>query len=328
MAEKINQSSVHREILKKAWEITWHNKWLWFLGLFAGFWETTAVYPLIKRSFDYLSQPAEAATSLWSDFQFFSLPSLSFLSSSLLSFLLFVLMVIVVALIVWLATASRGGLLFALNALIEGKKIKIRTALQEGTEKFWPLFWISLIGKIITDSLILTLGLLIIKSGLNFSSLKWWEEILYLLGFVVCALLFILVSFLVILALIYIMVQGAGIFKSIGLACRLFFKNWLTILELAFILYLIGVGLSLGIIILGLVFAIPIILLWLISIFLNLSSVFWVIFVIILIVLAVILLLLGVAFSVFQSSAWVLLFKRLTEEGALAKLIRLFYRTR
>lgn len=315
--------SVHRQILKNAWQMTWRHKWLWFLGFFAAFWASNSLYQFFRWSFQAEQSWQNPLGSgqgqiIWE--RMWTWQSSDAMTP--LAILILIILVAAVAAIIWLTTASQGGLISAVYDISKEKKINFRRAIIVGTENFWKILAVSVLGKAVIGLLILGFIALTIQFR---DSLAWWSVLLFLLGFVLLAAASIVVSFLVTYALAYCMVDNFSLGRSIKESLRLFFRNWLLNLEMGVILYTVGLLLSLAMGVVAMILAVPLLLLFIIIMFLNLPSAVWIVGVPTIIIFFILLILAGSAFVTFEFSAWVLLFKRLTEGKAVAKLIRVFH---
>jgi len=319
----IHSHSVHRQILKDAWQMTWRHKWLWLLGFFAAFWASNGLYQFFRWSFQAeqgWQNPLSNGSGQMMWEKVWTWQSSDAITP--LAILILVILVAVVAGIIWLATASQGGLISAIYDLSKEKAIKLRKALVIGTENFWKILAVSVLGKVVIGLLIFGFVVLTMQSR---DTLSWWSIPLFLLGFVLLAAASIVVSFLVTYALAYSMVDDFSLGRSIKESVRLFFKNWLLNLEMGVILYALGLLLSLAMGVVAMILAVPLLLLFIIIMFLNLPSAVWIVGVPTIIIFFILLLLAGSAFITFEFSVWVLMFKRLTEGKAVAKLIRVFH---
>lgn len=318
MSEILN--TVHRHILKDAWRITWKNKWLWVLGFFAAFWGNAGIFRMFNSLIDSFARTRGAELGFWQKVQAVS----SFdVWPSPWALVIFIFTVAVLGFVVWVTTASRGGLVQVVSDFEKEGKASGWQALRSGTEKFWPVFALSLLAKIISGLLLVGLAALIWQ--FNAGSVGWLFP-LYLIGFVLLAALLILISFIVVYAVAYAVIDKLNFIKSLNNAINLFVKNWLISLEMALIIYVISFLLGLGLVVAGMILAMPLLLILVILIFLGLPTAFWAVAIPGIIVFVLLFLAAGAGFTTFELSVWVLLFKRLTQGGALAKLVRVFHR--
>lgn len=320
---QIHSHSTHRKVLKEAFRLVWQNKWLWILGFFAAFWSNREAFRLISSSFEALNQTGQdfdkALLPMFENFKtlgIWSLPT---------GLIILVLIVIFLTAFLWLATASRGGLIFAAGYLNQGKKITNREALARGTEKIWPVFGLSLLGKIIVWLLSAGLLALIIK----FATAPFPKTALFVfvLSFILLVLAALIISLVTIYAIAFVMLKNMSAGKSLAAALGLFFRNWLISLELGIILYALGFFISFALLTAGLILAVPVFLLFFILLLISAPSwLFWLAAVPVATVFVLFLLAFGAAFSFFSLTAWTKLFQELTEKKVVSKLIRLFHR--
>ncbi|MDP3244655.1 MAG: hypothetical protein Q8M83_03280 [bacterium] len=318
MSEILN--TVHRHILKDAWQIIWKNKWLWVLGFFAAFWGNAGIFRVFNSLIDSFGRAKGAELGFWQRLQV--APGLNAWPSPW-AVAIFIFIVAVLGFVVWITTASRGGLIQVVSDFKKEEKASGWQALRGGTENFWPILGLSLLGKIIGAALLVGLTALIFKFNLG---VAWWLFPLYIVGFVLLAALLIMTSFIVVYALAYVMIGRMSFGKSLNRAIDLFIKNWLISLEMALIVYAISFLLGLGLVVAAMILAMPLLLILVILIFLGLPMAFWAVAIPGITVFALLFLAAGAAFTTFELTVWVLLFKRLTQGGALAKLVRVFHR--
>lgn len=313
-----NALSVHRHILKEAWAITWRFKPLWLLGAFASFWATQNVAEA------FFNPPLFSAVSVSQRPAWWQTPTLGG-GISVSSLFGLILGVVILGCIIWLATASRGGLITAIDAASRGKTLRIRQAWNEGTRRFWSIFGISLAGKIIWGALILGIASLAAYVAPRDSVA---QSILFSVLFILMVIIALSLTFIINYALSLAMLHGIKPWDAAVGGVKLFYKNWLLSLEMAVILYGLGILAGIAFVALLFVLSMPLMLLWLIAA--SLGQMLW--FFIIVFPVAIVFLAggitLGAAFTTFQFAAWVILFKRLMAGGALAKLVRVFHHPR
>ncbi|MEK7606590.1 MAG: hypothetical protein AAB444_00085 [Patescibacteria group bacterium] len=310
--------SVHRQILKEAWEITWRFKPLWLLGAFASFWATQNIAEA------FFNPPLFSPSSIGGQPMWWQIPSVGGGISAASLFGL-VIGVAIFGFIVWITTASRGGLISAVDAASRGKTTSLSQAWTNGTQRFWSIFGISIAGKIIWGSLIFGITCLAAYVAPRDSVA---QSILFSALFILMVIVALSLTFIINYALSLVMLHGIKPLDAAVAGTKIFYKNWLLSLEMAVILY--GVGILVGITFVAILFVLlmPFMLLWMITA--SLGHMLW-FFIFatpaaILIVAAGITM--GAAFTTFQFAAWVLLFKRLMSGNALAKLIRVFHHPR
>lgn len=328
-------SSLYRPILKQAWQQTWRHKFLWFFGFFAAWLGTTGEYDFILRSFDRILEKGNilinfkqfvVTTGLFSDKTLQGIKQLA--DSEPLSLLIaaFVGLIILAALAfaIWVVITSQAGLIAGAKKIAGGKTVNFTGTISDGSVKFWPIFWLNVIYRIITFIIFLTLGVIL---ALLFANTQAWSNltffIIFLVGFVLFIPLIMIISFITRYAACYVIIKNYRFGEALKQSLNLFFKNWLISLELSFLLLIIYLGMAIMLLVAAAIVIVP--LLFLLTIFMSLRFVFGFELIALLAILAFAALsMVGVAiFSTFLWSCWTLLFIQLTEKGGESKLVRI-----
>jgi len=322
----------YRQILKKAWQIAWENKILWFFGFFAiALLGNNRAYNLIFNNLDIITRKdlttyftfrlyKKIFTSPHQIINFFNNLG-NFIVEKPLSFFLFALIILViialVLFLIWLMITSQISLIRNIDRINKNKKIGFKESFK-ASKHFWSVLGLNFIVQII----IYFLFILFIYPTVAYTSFfSRTTTIFFLLFFLIFVPLSIIIAFLTIYTSSYIILKNQKVFEAINSAWHLFIRNWLPSLEMGLILFLIDLGVTLGLIILIILFSIPFILLSIIFYFLAskfgliLISILIIIFLVALIIFSTALL------STFQYSAWTLLFLNLTEKNVPSKIV-------
>lgn len=311
----MQEDTLYRHILKEAWRLTWHNKLLWVLGFFSVFWGGVGAYGVFNRA---LEKVGPALPPL-SEPQGLLRPPFEALSTGWFATLLFVALVVAAIFFAFiiLITAARGGLIFAVERRFQGKAWHLREALRRGTEAFWPLLAIGILIRL--DLILYALAV----EPLTSAPATPARVILYVLAFIIVTLISMTLSFLGIYAAAQVMLQGASLWRAIKESLQLFIRHWLVSFELALIMYMLA--LLVGIAVLAVLFAVavPFALLAFILSFLQVPGGMWLAIVPAAAVYIALLILAGSVFVTYQYTLWTLLYLRLREHGAVAKVVRI-----
>ena len=326
----------YRQILKKAWEITWENKTLWFFGFFAlALLGNNRAYNFVLNNLDLISRQdltafytfrlyERALTSFDGIINFFNSLGNLIINKPLSFFLSTLIFLAVTALalaLVWLMINSQICLISGIGRAKENKKIGFKDSFLLARKYFWPILELNIIVQII----IYLLFIIFIYPAIAYSSFfSAITSILFIFFFLIFIPLSIILAFLTIYASSFVILRNQGLLKSIGSAWHLFYKNWIPSLEMGLILFLIDIAAALGLIILIILLGIPFILLSVIFYFL--ASQAGLIFVAILMVICLIALIIifTAILSTFQYSAWTLLFFNLTEKKFAGRIVEIF----
>ncbi len=323
----------YRSTLKKAFEVIWNHKYLWFFGLFATFLANGSHFRL---AFGRIDQALFKESFLLNFGRIFD-PVIfvnfgnAFKHDPMAAFsaLVFLLILLVLfSFFVWLVVVSEIGLINNSATIIKkNKKTTLKEGVEAGISNFWPVFGIGLIGRAFVCFLLLFISLPLVfmdyGSGPAFNTLY----ILLFLAFLPVALI---VSFMVKYASAYVILRGKKFIEAIEASWSLFLKNWLVSIEAAFIILFIQLIASLGVFLAVLVLAIPYLFIaYILTSLLSsliIPAVTFTLMISIGIVLAVFLVvILGAALTSFRTVAWTNIFLELdSKHPTLSKLIRWF----
>ena len=322
---RIDSSSLYRDIIKRAFLVTWQNGFLWIFGFFTSFLGLGSMYNfVIKNSWDNtlfngllnkVLSISIAGTVISENFNKIGLSKL------LLFFLALLLGVIVIAFLIWLAINSFGALIKASQILDKNKKITFTKSFKAQGKKFWPLLLLNLLGKIFIYILLAITGgsltYLLVNHSVGRALLYFFISLLF-----VAISLFI--TFLVIYASCFVVLKSKGFFESIQNAWKLFKKNWVVTVEAAVILFFINLLAKLGFFILLILFSIPFMLLLLLFYSASTAVMPTILLALWIFVGVLLLIFIGSIFSAFQIVTWTFLFDRINKGGVLSKLYRVF----
>lgn len=314
----------YKDIFKNAWQITVQNRALWIFGIFASFISLENVYEIILTQFNELKNAGSFFNQVLNLYHTqlqvidSNLLILSLFSQNLSAYFSFMIFGALMILIVWLAFTSQILVIKSTALLYHGKKINLFSIFQASDAKFWPVFIINLIVKLILYAGYLALSLpllymLLINSvnGIFLANLSFF---LLFTIFAVC------LSFISAYATNFIVLRDYHILEAFSAAWKLFQKNVVISLELAFTLFFLKLISLILIVCLAVFFAIPISLVFLITwsskdligIVMSLT--------LMLLALSFISLFINAIFNVFYLSSWTITFIKLTEETLLGRI--------
>lgn len=326
--------SLYRSIMSRAWEITKKFKGLWFFGFFAAIISSGGEYEIIARAL-YTPGNDDLISTTVSGFQegirevvtkgnvdiWKNLASSLFANSSamIVALAIFILVIAITLFLLWLSTVSQIGMIRNISLINRGKKPTFNEGLDAGTKLFWPVFLINVIFKAIIFIMLFLLGrellLLAGKGGL--------APALYFFSFALFVVITLIISFLIRYQIFYLVLKKQPWLEALQSGWKLFKKNWLISLEMAFLMFLFYVVVFfISIFIVAVLTAIPTVVLLTYLLYLP-------VFVktIIALVCIVLIILTMIASSIlintFQWASWTLLFDRLSLKDELSKIIRL-----
>ena len=325
---------LYRNVLAQAWKITRHYRYLWFFGVFVALLGNGGETEIILRGFDGgSSEIFPGLRGLW-QINFFSVETLDNIgrllindpASLLFNLAIFLLTAFLAAFIVWLVMVSQAGLVHDAASVISGRKHDFRAGLAMGMKKFWPVCGLNVSVKIIIYILLLLISLPVIAGA--YGQKAGFVSATFVISFLLFVPLAVILSFIVKYAVGYAVIKGNHFVDALRLGWKLFAKNWLISIEMAFLLFFINLAVSVCLVFLVMVMAIPFLFAALLFIKSGLFFSFWVIIIFALMTLLAVILLAGAGLAVFQTSAWTGLFIELTGRGATSKLSRMFGKNR
>ena len=320
----------YRPILKKAWQITKHYKFLWFFGLFAALLGNGGEFEIFYNNIARLKDQPESMSAirdLYSTGRFeeiFRQASQFFSSGSALSIVYTIFIILLFILLVWLIIISHSAIIFNVQKNQKGERSNFAESFQIGRHFFKPVFLVNLYSRLIIYLLFLVLCVPFLYFYLQNAAAGHLLSYM-ILSFIIFVPIGIIVSFIAKYATAFVVIKGLPVGQAIREGWRLFIGNWLISLEMVVVLFLInllaGVGFFIGFVLIALPF------LLLALVFYTAASVtgLYVILIPAGIIFFVALFVVGSMISVFQFSAWILTFMKLTEGKVFSKLIRIFH---
>jgi hypothetical protein len=306
-------------IIKRAWKITWRYRALWVLGLFAGVAGSSGGGGGGNYNFNSLGSNSGSKSNPFS-----GVDGAAFVRAleRLLPLIIVATLGLVIIGIVWwiLSVAARGGLVFAVNEIEEGRPMKLGPAWNAGFARFWSIFGLSLLLALPILVLVLVMMLLIfvpVLLPLVRGSQPGAAVLAPICGTLVIGVPLLLVLSIVLgllreLALRYVMLSGHGAFAAIGESWRAFrgrFKD-------TSLMWLISLGLNLAA---GFALAIPLVILTLLVVIPAVIAGIagqWAAFAAVLVVAVLVVSVISFAFTAvwgtFSSALWTVFFRRFT----------------
>lgn len=324
MARKIH--SLYREIFKKAFFITWRNKYLWLMGLFTtflgvgGLYEATLKNSLVQTNILDKLQYKTAIVTLYGSIIGQNIGNLSFLKILGLILAGLIILALFIASL-WIGISSFGGLIFAANHIDGHKKTTFKKSFLRGHSYFWPLLWINLLGKLLIFTF-LSLTAVAISYLLNKANIL--ISIIFLLLFIIFVAFSIIVSFLVLYASANVILKNEKTFASIKNSWKIFINNWVVSIESGAILFLINVIIKIGAVTSIVILSVPFMILLMLVFYANLAILSNTIIMLWLFSGLLAILFSSALYSSYNIVAWTLIFDKIAKGGILSKLHRVF----
>jgi hypothetical protein len=324
--------SLYRSILKRAWEISWKFKYLWFFGLFAALLGNGGEFEIISKSFNindggfnvFESLKNLASTGIFSRSGIANISHLAVNDplNLLIIIILFLIITAIAGFVFWLTVMSQAAIVNNSAAIMADKSHNLKEGITMGMKKFWPVFGMNLIIKAIIYFVFILIGLPIIISFSQSSVLA--ASVAFVVSFLVFIPMAIALSFIVKYAICYTVIKSYNFIESLKAGWQLFIKNWLISIEMAFILFFINFFAGILLILLLMILAIPFLFIAMMLIKFGLFFNFWVLMVLAFVILLMVIFLIGSVLATFQISSWTGLFIELIGRGGVSKLVRMF----
>lgn len=322
---------LYREVLKAAWQTTWHYKRLLFWGLFVGLLGNAGEYQFLISSFDraagteimpptaqsLLNAPPVTAASvngLWG-----ALTGDVF--SAFIVLLIGLMIIASVVFLIWLTMISVVSLVRAAAAVAAGNAPdSLNKAATSAQPFFGPVLILYVFGRLL-GWLLLTL--------LAFFGLLVMQD--FLIGFPIFIVAFILllpalfvISFATRYAIIFTILDRLPLLEAIDRAVALTRRYWLISVELAFILFAVNLALGILLAIVVALLVAPILLAAYMVLSTGLIAGALSLFILGVALFLLSLFCVGATLGTFQWTAWSHLFLKLKEPGKTSKIVRVF----
>ena len=313
---------LYRDILSAAWRVVWRRPWIWLLGFFSVLLINNGEHQLFINAFDRLANPIQNWwwPGTWSNADNISEGGVGVFIATLVIF-------IILAAILWLAIRSLAALFFASDNVLANRPVDLRSSWTNTRGHFWSVLGLIIIGKGLTVVLLMVaVAPLVLALGVGSNQVT--VIIAGLLSFIIFVPLAIIISFATKYGIAYTVLEQQPLGHALINGWKLFWKNWLVSLEIALILFAIGLAVSIGLVIVSMV-----ILIIIISMNTALGTVgvpvlmgvtgFVLLRLLASLVALPLILVIGAMLAVFQTAAWTLVFRHVTTRGLIPKLVRL-----
>jgi len=226
-------------IIKKAYQITLKNKFLWIFGILAGGYGGLRTFNVGSPNYQTSSEdfskafPAFDWASFWANYGGLILTLLVILA--ILAIIMFILNVI-----------SQGALVGSVDKLSEGQKSNFKDGFRTGAHQFWRILGMSIIYLLmILASLIVLVGPIVISviNKLYIIAVIWGG-----LLFFVCLAFWILVGLIYPYSLRVIVLKTYGVWESIRDSLHFFRDHWKEVVVIYLLLLAIGLGFGIALV--------------------------------------------------------------------------------
>jgi len=316
------KESLYIQATRSALRFTWQNKIVWIFGIFAALLGQFGIVEFLGKvglatgdvdkyfgNLGYLgSQLGQLSTNM----------SLSFDNKLLVLFLL-VLVAGLVAIFVFASIVSQGAIIHLAAQSIKNKRVNITKAWHIGSANFWRLFVVNFFRKLFIAFLAMMVslaafGALVVPSAVN--------NLFFLVIFLLASVVGIILSFLVVYAAAYIVVEKYSVAEAVKAALVLFRKHWLVSIEVGLIVLVYNLFLGLFIALGFTLIILPAILLWFAVILIGGNQLLLAGgFVAALIFFTMYLIVVGAGFTVFTTYIWTFIFMKMHKVGLKSRLL-------
>lgn len=319
------KESIYRPTLKKAWQITWQNKYLWLFGFFATFLGSGSVYDVVIKGWQTLGEKV-----LYKSLLNFTAPpfvifedtgsalvnklgAVGIIAGSVLGIVL-IFIIYIVALI------AQGSLIYSSGKIAKHRKASIKEAIERTLARIYHIFVINIGAKILIFLMLFSIGLpiyyLVGKSIL-------WSNILYFVAFLIAIPVSLIILFIMIYSVAGIMTKNLLFTEAIKDSLEILKKHWLISLEMALIL--LGISILLGILttVFLVIVSIPMLILAIALFFLVGEIGLTIVMLITLLFFLFSVIMAGSFFTSFQLTSWTILYLKLSEKNVLSAVIRI-----
>ena len=306
----------YRSIFRKALKVTWRNKYLWFFGLFASLVSFGTEYQILSKAmgekgrpmYMYFQDAGIFSSKFWSNMaELWASDAWALITILIVGLLCLAIMVF----LAWLAVISQAAIIDSAEKIVNKRKeslsLSIASGLAVGRHKFWRVLSLNVITKVIVAILVWLISLPLI------SSITTPEfSIIYVILFVTLVPIALVFSLFINYSIAFVVIKDNTVSKALQQGWKLFKNNWLTSIEMAFMLFLVNFLFTIVITLSATIFFLVFI-----SIFSPIMLSLGVLALIMFMVVS------GCALSTFQITAWTDLFIKLRSNKVSSRLERL-----
>ncbi|MBI5023191.1 MAG: hypothetical protein HZC05_03480 [Candidatus Magasanikbacteria bacterium] len=305
---------LYREVLREALAVTRHHKIVLIFGLFAAFLGTGGALEVLARHFDALFSTQSLQMS-W----VFSFGNFDY-SMGFWVLALGILLLGLAVLLIFTIINSFSTLIFTTDKFRKDKKMDLAKVWLAMKKKFAPVLGLVVFFKIlimIFGSLSVAPLWLVMNGTAGVGMIA-----MYPLIFLFSILAILICSFLLVYSSAFVILEDYTIGQAIKESWLLFIGHWLVNLEMAIIIFFINLLAGLVSIVVAAIIGIPVLIVFLFSLFIQFSPLATVAIVLGLLLFVLVVLFIASVMGAYQVAAWVLLFRRMHAGTAVSKLMR------
>jgi hypothetical protein len=310
----------YRQTLIHAWDVVWHNKSLWILGLFAVLLGQFGFSDVFGKMWSLADVGARGE---WN----FLLPTIKLNFSgdvwSALGILwLSIICMSIVAFLVFLAVTSQGALIsYAADWFKSKKHQSLSKPWNRSLKHFWSILVVNILRSVCIGLSLAVFGVVLVRF---FSSQVLPQGYLLALSLVLVLFVSLFISIISIYTLCALVIDGKGLRAAIAKAWDIFSHHTLVSLEVGVLLMLFNLLLVAAIVIAAFFAFVPAILIWFAAGITNTVILAAVGFFLGISLWLVLIVLIAGFFNAYTTSAWVFLFMKMHKEGISSRVIHFF----
>ncbi len=307
----------YRHVFKDAWQGSWRNKQLWVLGLLSAFWGVTGLQ-MVWDWFHTVFQSTAAMHQYRAEIRHFT-PPLGHVGFS--SVAAFITLVALFALLLWVVTASRAGVFWALyraGGERAGKNL-VHESLRVGTVRFWPVLIANALGRLVISAIFILLLLVVGAIGIS----SFWSAVGSTIIIITATLGALLIGIMTIFTTLGIVVGDMKISRALRASWQHMRRHWLVTLESVILLYLLNAAVGVFMVVAAAALALPLLMLLVVTSIVSSALSLWLVAVPIGVVILLALLLLGAWYATFEAAAWTSIYRRTEDFAPVPKIYRI-----
>jgi len=317
------KTPLYRAAIAHSWSLAKRHRFLWVYGLFAALLGQLGIVEYLGK----ISVATEDLSGYLSSVKVLpgtTVAEATTVMSSLDTRLLLIWLVLIILAIgvgvLFVSVVSQGALIYASAASVRNKKQlpDVGEAWHAGVSHFWRLFFINFFKK----AIIILLAIIVSASAFtNLDDITLGNSLTFLLTFILASIVGLVLSFLVIYAAGYVVVEEYKLGSAIHAAWRMFMDHWLVSVEVGLMVLLFN-GVFAVLALLGImVFFFPAVLVWFFAIITANAFLFTLGFIIAVVLFVAYAMLLASVFTVFTTSIWTYLFMKMHRAGVKSRVL-------
>lgn len=214
------------QILKNSWGISWHNKFLWWFGLFIALGGGSANFRLNLNTKDFSPEQKEKAIEFLAQNTNWIIPITTVL-------------VIIFLVLAVVSVIARGALIKSVYHIIQKTPTNFKSGWKEGRKYFWRIFLVSFLMGLSAFLFVIVLAVPIIFLFIN--KAYFIGGILLILAILILIPLIILISYIGGYSHLYIVLGELSIREAVENAYTLFRQNILSSIIMSLLFFPIGI---------------------------------------------------------------------------------------